>query len=853
MPIVVQIDAYDPAIAGAITLRMASDDDVAVCHLDGQAWWPVLDKLPTLAMDFFGGEFGQVTTAAASMSLAVEPWPDFGRYAFADARIRIWHGDYNAAWAGYTLRFDGRVTSQPVIEDGRAQIGFAVDDQWLDTPLLTTYAGTGGIEGAAAMKGTPKPLAIGAPMGVAGVMLDPNKSIIQLSAYGAIESVDVPLEKLARQFGSPLANYGSYAALDAATVPAGQWATANAGGLVRMGAPPYGKLCFLMKGDKGGVDGWVRRPGAIIKRLAALAGGAAKVSEASVDALDAARPYDLSVYYDSQINARAAIQEIAASVNAVAGVSLTGQMIVVPIQINAATLTLRADGSSLPIVGAVRALGMSAPWWRLSIGAQPFFDVHGQGDYVALPSVARFPTAPPAVMLNGGSYFDASNKQFIYDDPVVRIGDVPVKIGDALVTTSGYADVQDLAIPQALADAAAADAAAAEAQAAANAANAAIPQALADAAAADAAAAEAQAAANAANAAIAQIDDDAVIDISEKVKTLIPGAAAFEALYTAVVANANAASVSITTLNTRRTAWLAALAAISPAWNNIAAASPVVRGSLDTARSQYDSELKNVQALAIEAMSAAKSPDLTGNFQWDISADTTGTVITSPLPDYRRYKGMEGANDVSPTTNFVLSSVSGSLALSVNNTPSSADRGVVELGTGTTGGGTAILTATLPGGGVVSRTITFPKTNAPAPTGGGAGATFAQDTSFNTITSGSHVAISDELICRSNASGQIKISVDLQYYASDGTVSRTPAFKASYATSAGGSLTDLFTEESGSFVLGGLAGEPEFYTRAQETFNMPAANTDYYFKLQGRRISGSGNIAFMGYSLTVRQ
>jgi hypothetical protein len=148
-----------------------------------------------------------------------------------------------------------------------------------------------------------------------------------------------------------------------------------------MGAPPYGKLCFLMKGDKGGVDGWVRRPGAIIKRFAGLSGGAAKVSEASVDALDAARPYDLSVYYDSQTSARAAIQEIAASVNAVAGVSLTGQMIVVPIQINAAGMTLRADGSSLPIVGAVRSLGNSAPWWRLAIGAQPFFDVHGQGDY----------------------------------------------------------------------------------------------------------------------------------------------------------------------------------------------------------------------------------------------------------------------------------------------------------------------------------------------------------------------------------------------------------------------------------------------------------------------------------------
>lgn len=420
MPILVQIDAYDPIADAAVTLRMASDDDASVCQMVGQIWWPVLDKLPTLAMDFFGGEFGAVTTPAASLSLAVEPWPDFARYAFADARLRIFHGDYGADWAGYTLRFDGRVTAQPVVENGRAQIGFAVDDQWLDTPILATYAGTGGIEGAAAMKGNVKPLAIGAPMGVPGVMLDPVKSIIQLSAYGAIESVDVPLERLARQFGSPVADYPTYAALDAAVVPAGQWATARAVGLVKMGAPPYGKLCFLMKGDKGGADGWVRRPGAIIKRLASLSGGAAKVSETSVDALDVARPYDLSVYYDSQTTARSAIQDIAASVNALAGVSLTGQLIVVPIQINAAGLTLRADGSSLPIVGAVRSLGNSAPWWRLAIGAQPFFDVHGQGDYATATSPEAGATrgAPAGTRVAGRDAADLVNQTDYLDSAV---------------------------------------------------------------------------------------------------------------------------------------------------------------------------------------------------------------------------------------------------------------------------------------------------------------------------------------------------------------------------------------------------------------------------------------------------
>jgi hypothetical protein len=252
-------------------------------------------------------------------------------------------------------------------------------------------------------------------------------------------------------------------------------------------------------------------------------------------------------------------------------------------------------------------------------------------------------------------------------------------------------------------------------------------------------------------------------------------------------------------------------------------------------------------------LTAAKSPDLTGNFQWDISADTTGTVITSPLPSDRRYKGMEGVTDRSPTTSFVLSSVSASISLTVNNTVNSADRGVVTLGTGTTGSGTAVLTATLPSGGVVSRIITVTKTNAFPPTGGASGSTFAQDTTFNTITSGSHAAISDELICRSNGSSQVRVSVDLEYAVSGGTASRTPRFKVSYATSAGGSLTDLFSEESGSACQGGTEPIEGSYNRAEATFTMPSANTDYYFKLQGRRNIGSGNIAFTGNSFTVRQ
>lgn len=453
MPFVVRIDGYDPVAAAAVTLRAASVDDAGVCHLDGAVWWPVIDRLPMLAMDFFGGVFGAVGTAGSSLSLSVEPWPDFSRYVLDDARVRLWQGDAGAAFAGWTLRFDGRLTSSPAVQDGRAEIAFAVDDRWLDQPLLSTYAGTGGLEGPSELKGSVKPLSLGAPMGVAGVVLDSQKSIIQLHGYGLIESVDVPLERLARQFGSSLGDHANYADLAAATVPAGQWATCRSSGLVRMGAPAYGKLCFLMKGDKAGAGGWVRRAGAIIARIADISGNLAKVSSASLTALDAARPYDLSVHAASQTTARAMIQSVAASVNAVAGVDWLGQLFAIPVQINAAGHTFRADGSALPPVAECRGLANAAPWWRQAIGAQPFWDVHDLSD-VALDSAStllgvateRWPNPPPVEWMRGSIYIDAQNRQYRFEGRALTINGEALTINGDGIDVSGYVDVQDAAV-----------------------------------------------------------------------------------------------------------------------------------------------------------------------------------------------------------------------------------------------------------------------------------------------------------------------------------------------------------------------------------------------------------------------
>lgn len=377
---VVQIDAWDPVASAAATIRAASHDLPSVCHLDGQVWWPAIAKLPALRYDFFSGALdGRIETPSSQMTLAAAAFATMPRLALADARFRLWTGDVGDDWASWTLRFDGRVTNQPSFEDAMAEIEFAVDDRWLDNPVLELYEGTTGLEGEAEQKGTPKPLALGAPLYVPGQMIDSINTVVQLSAYGEIQGVDVAMERLSR-FGPPAANYASLAELVAANLAAGAWATSRANGLVRHGAPLTGQPSYIIRGDKAGTDGWARLPGQIIRRIAVLAGGGDNVSAASLDALDVARPWHLSLYQGEQATARDLIQRLAASVNAVAGITWLGQLFVAPIAIGTPTVTLRTDGTALPIVGDVAQVTVGRPFWRIGMQAQRTWQLHALSD-----------------------------------------------------------------------------------------------------------------------------------------------------------------------------------------------------------------------------------------------------------------------------------------------------------------------------------------------------------------------------------------------------------------------------------------------------------------------------------------
>lgn len=427
---VVQIDGYDPVGAAAVTLYAASIDDERVCSgLNGQSWWPVIAELPKLRYDLVDAGFGgQIATPTSSLVLGIEPWPNLGRYALGDARVRMWSAEPGTAWGSWTLRFDGRCKAQPSIAEGRATLTIGVDDGWLDTPLLTLYAGTTGIEGDAGLKGQPKPLALGAPRYCPGALIDNANIVFQLSAYGAINDVGTAFEGLA-SFGASAGDYASYAALVAATIKAGQWATSKAAGLVRHGAPPAPsrRFCYHVNGDQAGSGGWVRLPGAIIRRIAILAGGTGKTNDANLAALDTARPWNISWHIREQITAREAIQRIAASVNAMAGVSWTSQLFVAPIPdlTGAATITLDSGGTSLPPVAKVEQLEIDPPYWRMAIQAERTEQVAEYSEIAFTAVLVDRGTYDATQSYREGHLVQDQGTTWLYINPTPSIGNAP--------------------------------------------------------------------------------------------------------------------------------------------------------------------------------------------------------------------------------------------------------------------------------------------------------------------------------------------------------------------------------------------------------------------------------------------
>ncbi len=226
--------------------------------------------------------------------------------------LTVFRGSRGADYSTFTAV--ASMTSAGLLYNENVKEIIVRDIAWLlESPLLNSYAGTGGAEGGATLTGQPKPYGIGELFNIPLVMLDPAKLILQVTD-GAIETI--------RDFRSGgvtawtlNATRASYAALEAAAAPpTNTYDVVMSGGYVRIGNPsndfPITMDAVLDNSSPG--SPYLLR-GDIAKRIVTrntvgLTSG--QVDSTALSALNSAYPETCGFYWNQQLTTAQALTEV---------------------------------------------------------------------------------------------------------------------------------------------------------------------------------------------------------------------------------------------------------------------------------------------------------------------------------------------------------------------------------------------------------------------------------------------------------------------------------------------------------------------------------------------------------------
>lgn len=184
------------------------------------------------------------------------------------------------------------------MEEGRVSILPRDRSELFERELQAVlFEGTGGAEGHAGLRGTPKPLGYGRVGNASPVLLDQVNWLYQLHDGEIEEVIAVRDRGVALDFE---ADYPDFAALVDASIPGGRYATCRAAGYLRLGAEPAGGVTCDFRGDAAG--GYVETCGSILRRIVTTRLGARSLNDpedidaVAFAALEAAFPAPIGFY-----------------------------------------------------------------------------------------------------------------------------------------------------------------------------------------------------------------------------------------------------------------------------------------------------------------------------------------------------------------------------------------------------------------------------------------------------------------------------------------------------------------------------------------------------------------------------
>ena len=188
-------------------------------------------------------------------------------YAIDGRRIVVKIGEVASGYDAFATIFDGTATGWSVEEDV-LRITLRDYGYRLEVPAqANTYGGTGGVDGGADLKGKRKPRALGACAVVSPPLLDAATLLYQVND-GSVRDIPAVYSR-AVALGRD-ADYATPAALMAATIPSGRYATCLAAGLFRVNFVLDGLITADVQGDATG-GAYAATTTDIVRRLVAMA------------------------------------------------------------------------------------------------------------------------------------------------------------------------------------------------------------------------------------------------------------------------------------------------------------------------------------------------------------------------------------------------------------------------------------------------------------------------------------------------------------------------------------------------------------------------------------------------------
>lgn len=432
-----------------VPIHLCSVADRQVTGLGGVCWEPAITEAPSIGMQFWNGDFEQGTDAGKvdftiNLEQASKAYPRIADVIWKGAHVAVAVQKLGTAWPWKT-RFKGRVTSYAGSAWPAMKISASVDIEPFAVDVLNrSYAGTGDAEGGEDLKDKIKPLALGRPRNVEPVLIDAVESVYQFSGYGPIEAVEKLFER-ASAFPAASANYPTYAALVAATIQPGHWATCLAEGLIRLGAPAAGVITGDIRGHAiGGVA--PRGAGALVRVMADICGVDDELLDLTALArLDAEGATNSDVMITEQVKFLDAVRRVILPCNWQVVVSNLGVLRAMKPQLSRQeAMIFHAQGRREPLVGEISEGAVSVPYKKTVMAAARSWRTHTLDEIASdVPLVLRGDYDPDTVYRAGNivTMPGGSRWQYISGNP--QMGVAPGSNPSVWVTLESAATYSD--------------------------------------------------------------------------------------------------------------------------------------------------------------------------------------------------------------------------------------------------------------------------------------------------------------------------------------------------------------------------------------------------------------------------